>query len=150
MLVDSLIQRKGYGHTIGNFTFKNQFGEEVSKQTLKGKIFVAEYFFTTCGTICPKMNIQMQRVQEAYQSNQEIQILSLFYSSTNRWQIMRCYSNNDYIADLYSRKTCKQFLWEDESYKLSKATFSHIVWCNTAYLPKYSRKSTKQKSEAEW
>jgi protein SCO1/2 len=75
-MVDSLLQRKGYGHIVGDFTFKNQFGNSISKKSLKGKIFVAEYFFTTCGTICPKMNIQMQRVQEAFKSNNEIQILS--------------------------------------------------------------------------
>jgi cytochrome oxidase Cu insertion factor (SCO1/SenC/PrrC family) len=43
---------------------------------VKGKVFVAEYFFTTCQTICPKMNDQMQRVQEAFKNESLFSILS--------------------------------------------------------------------------
>ncbi|MES2587975.1 MAG: SCO family protein [Bacteroidota bacterium] len=75
-MVDSLMQRKGYGHKIGNFSFLNQEGKTISLKDVKGKIFVAEYFFTTCGTICPKMNMQMQRVQKAFIENKDVSILS--------------------------------------------------------------------------
>ncbi len=75
-LVDSSLLRKGFGHTIGNFSFKNQDGITVSDKTVRGKVFVVEYFFTTCGTICPKMNVQMQRVQEFYKGNKDLKILS--------------------------------------------------------------------------
>jgi protein SCO1/2 len=75
-MVDPELLRLGYGHTIGDFSFKDQTGKLFTQKQLKGKIFVAEYFFTTCGTICPKMNVQMQRVQEAFNSNYKVQILS--------------------------------------------------------------------------
>lgn len=75
-MVDSLMQGKGYGHRVGNFSFLNQDGEEISLTNIKGSIFVAEYFFTTCGTICPTMNKQMQRVQKAYLNNEQVKILS--------------------------------------------------------------------------
>lgn len=75
-MVDSIMQNKGYGHTIGNFEFQNQYNQKIGLKDVKGKVFVAEYFFTTCGTICPAMNKQMMRVQKAYESNDEVKILS--------------------------------------------------------------------------
>lgn len=75
-MVDSGLIRKGVGHTIGHFTFQNQEGQNISDEDVKGKVFVAEYFFTTCGTICPKMNQQMQRVQIAFAGNSNFKILS--------------------------------------------------------------------------
>lgn len=75
-MVDSLMQGKGYGHRIGNFSFLNQEGKKISLADVKGAVFVAEYFFTTCETICPAMNKQMQRVQKAYLTNEQVKILS--------------------------------------------------------------------------
>lgn len=75
-MVDSSLQSVGLGHKIGKFSFLNQDGETITEKNVKGKVFVAEYFFTTCGTICPKMNAQMQRVQLAYKGNSDFNILS--------------------------------------------------------------------------
>ena len=75
-MVDSSIQRNGYGHKIGNFNFLNQDNKPISLNDVKGKVFVVEYFFTTCGTICPKMNAQMQRVQKQFANNPDLKILS--------------------------------------------------------------------------
>lgn len=75
-MVDSSIQRVGYGHTIGDFSFLNQDGNTITQEDVKGKVFVAEYFFTTCGTICPRMNKQMQRVQKEFAKNPKVKILS--------------------------------------------------------------------------
>lgn len=71
-----LLERKGYGHTIGEFSFENQNGETITQADVDGKVYVAEYFFTTCGSICPIMNKQMQRVQKAYMREQDLKILS--------------------------------------------------------------------------
>jgi protein SCO1/2 len=75
-MVDSSIQRVGYGHIIGDFAFLNQDGNTITQEDVKGKVFVAEYFFTTCGTICPRMNKQMQRVQKEFAKNPNVKILS--------------------------------------------------------------------------
>ena len=75
-MVDSLLMRKGFGHKIGDFAFLNQDGKKISQKDIVGKVFVAEYFFTTCGTICPVMNKQMQRVQTAFKSEKNLKILS--------------------------------------------------------------------------
>ena len=75
-MVDSLMQRKGYGHKIGSFSFLNQNNKTITLNNVKGKVFVVEYFFTTCSTICPIMNTQMQRVQNAFRSENKFSILS--------------------------------------------------------------------------
>lgn len=73
---DVLMQRKGYGHTIGDFSFLNQNGETITQKNVEGKVYVAEYFFTTCKSICPIMNKQMERIHKVYQREQDFRILS--------------------------------------------------------------------------
>lgn len=75
-MVDPELLRIGQGHTVGSFSFLDQNGKKITDQTVKGKVYVVEYFFTTCGTICPRMNKQMQRVQQAYKGDKHIKILS--------------------------------------------------------------------------
>ena len=75
-MVDPELLRVGYGHTIGKFSFQDQDGNTVTQEDVRGKVYVVEYFFTTCGTICPKMNKQMQRVHKAYKGNKNVNILS--------------------------------------------------------------------------
>lgn len=75
-MVDPDLLRVGQGHTIGDFSFQNQNNQTITQQEIEGKVFVAEYFFTTCKSICPIMNSQMQRVQKAYKGNNNVKILS--------------------------------------------------------------------------
>jgi protein SCO1/2 len=75
-MVDPELLRVGYGHTIGKFSFLDQDGNTVTQEDVRGKVYVVEYFFTTCGTICPKMNKQMQRVHKAYKGNKDFTILN--------------------------------------------------------------------------
>jgi protein SCO1/2 len=63
-------------HTIQPFQFTNQFNETVTEKTVAGKIYVVDYFFTTCRSICPKMSSQMERVQEAFKNDSNVLILS--------------------------------------------------------------------------
>lgn len=65
-------------HTIPAWSFVNQNGKTVTDQDYKGKIYIADFFFTSCGTICPKMTKQMVRLQwkmkdEAYK---DVRLLS--------------------------------------------------------------------------
>jgi protein SCO1/2 len=75
-MVDRDLLRVGVGHKIGQFEFLDQTGNTFQSSQLNGKVYVAEYFFTTCGTICPIMNAQMQRVQEAMKNERNFAILS--------------------------------------------------------------------------
>ena len=75
-MVDPELLRIGQGHTIGNFSFLNQDGQVVTEKEIENKVFVAEYFFSTCKSICPIMNQQMQRIQKKYNGNSNFKILS--------------------------------------------------------------------------
>lgn len=75
-VVDTELLRIGRGHTIGDFEFTNQESRKITNKDVEGKVYVVEYFFTTCGTICPMMNKQMQRVQEEHSEKQDVKILS--------------------------------------------------------------------------
>ncbi len=63
-------------HKIASFTFTNQEGNEISNYTMDGKVYVADFFFTTCPTICPIMTTQLLRVYEAYKEEADFKILS--------------------------------------------------------------------------
>ena len=58
------------------FTFTNQDGKQVTQQDVLGNVYVAEYFFTTCPSICPKMNTNMKKIYEAYKDEPDFRILS--------------------------------------------------------------------------
>ncbi len=70
------IQADTIYHTIPDFSFTNQNGETVTQETFRDKIYVADFFFTTCPTICPIMKTQMLRVYEKYKDHPEVMILS--------------------------------------------------------------------------
>lgn len=63
-------------HTIADFEFINQYGEKVTNQEFEGKIVVVDFFFTTCGTICPNMTGNMARLQEWFRNDDDVMILS--------------------------------------------------------------------------
>jgi protein SCO1/2 len=58
------------------FRFSNQDGNNVTNQDVAGKVYVAEYFFTTCKSICPIMNTNMRDLYEAYKNDPNFLILS--------------------------------------------------------------------------
>ncbi len=58
------------------FSFTNQDGNKVSEQDIKGKVYVAEYFFTTCTGICPRMNKNMLKVYDRFKNENQFMILS--------------------------------------------------------------------------
>lgn len=63
-------------HRVRSFSFLDQDGAQITEKDVAGKIYVAEYFFTTCKGICPKMNEQMSRVYETFRGNDDVMILS--------------------------------------------------------------------------
>lgn len=64
-------------HTVPPFTFINQEGDTITDKHYEGKIYVADYFFTTCKSICPLMTTQLLRVQEKFAyTNGMVEILS--------------------------------------------------------------------------
>ncbi|WP_026754442.1 SCO family protein [Sediminibacter sp. Hel_I_10] len=75
-LVDSTLQNKRKYHTVADFKLINQNGDTITQADYKDKIYVADFFFTTCQSICPIMTGQMYRVQEAIASDDDVMLLS--------------------------------------------------------------------------
>jgi protein SCO1/2 len=63
-------------HTIANFQFVNQDSVIVTNETFKNKIYVADFFFTSCRTICPIMKTQMLRVHDSIKDMDDVLIIS--------------------------------------------------------------------------
>ncbi|EAQ41805.3 SCO family protein [Polaribacter sp. MED152] len=63
-------------HKIPDFEFTNQHGEQVTQDTFKNKIYVTDFFFTTCPGICPLMTKNMHLVQEAFKEDNSVLMLS--------------------------------------------------------------------------
>ena len=63
-------------HTIADFRFVNQDSAIVTKATFDEKIYVADFFFTSCRTICPIMKTQMLRVYDSIENDPEVLIIS--------------------------------------------------------------------------
>src|ERR1700744_3023556 len=62
--------------TIPKFKFVNQYGDSISNKTLDGDIYVADFFFTTCPSICPVMHRNMLKVYDAFKSLGDFKIIS--------------------------------------------------------------------------
>jgi protein SCO1/2 len=75
-MVDSTVQYIQKYHTIADFSFINQNGKTITQKDYEGKIYVADFFFTTCGSICPIMTRNMVDVQKAFLKNPKVMILS--------------------------------------------------------------------------
>jgi protein SCO1/2 len=80
-------------HTIPDFKLQNQANETITLNDIKGKVVIADFFFSTCQTICPVMSSQMTRVQEAFKTNDEVVLLSHSIDpETDSVQIMAAYA----------------------------------------------------------
>jgi protein SCO1/2 len=73
----------GYGklglqhiNKVQSFSFLNQNGERVTNKDVEGKVYIAEFFFTTCHGICPKLNTNLLPVYEKYKNEPDFKILS--------------------------------------------------------------------------
>ena len=63
-------------HTVKPFCFINQYNQKTTEETMKGKIYVTDFFFTTCQSICPIMSTQLERVYKTFANNSSVLILS--------------------------------------------------------------------------
>ena len=75
-LVDTTVQYISKYHTIADFSFTNQNGKTITQKDYEGKIYVADFFFTTCKSICPKMTTNLVDVQKAFLDNPKVKLLS--------------------------------------------------------------------------
>ena len=75
-LVDDSVKHVSRNHRISDFNLINQNGEVITKEDFEGKIYVADFFFTRCQTICPIMAVNMKDLQEEFKSDPDLKFLS--------------------------------------------------------------------------
>lgn len=99
-LVDSTVQHIGYNHKIAPFKFINQNGKVVTNKDYEGKIYVADFFFTTCQTICPKMTTNMTWLQEQIKNNPKVKLLShTVFPDEDTVEVLKRYAKERGVID---------------------------------------------------
>ena len=99
-LVDSLVQHIGYNHKIAPFAFTNQNGKKVTNKDYEGKIYVADFFFTTCQTICPKMTDNMVWLQDKIKDNPKVKLLShSVFPNEDTVEVLKKYAKEKGVVD---------------------------------------------------
>lgn len=87
-------------HRIPNFTLINQLGDTVTNQTFDNKIYVTDFFFTSCPGICPKMTTNMTKVQEAFKNDSSVLLLSHSVTpNIDQVPVLRKYADTRGIID---------------------------------------------------
>jgi protein SCO1/2 len=99
-LVDSTVQYKSKYHTIADFSFTNQNGKTITQKDYEGKIYVADFFFTTCATICPKMTTNLEEIQAAFAKNPKVKLLShTVFPETDSVPVLKAYAKKHNVDD---------------------------------------------------
>ena len=99
-LVDSLVQHIGYNHKIAPFAFTNQNGKKITNKDYYGKIYVADFFFTTCQTICPKMTDNMVWLQNKIKDNPKVKLLShSVFPDEDTVEVLKKYAKEKGVID---------------------------------------------------
>ncbi len=94
-------------HKIPEFSFINQNGDTINNNTYKGKIYIANFFFTVCPSICPKLTKSMHGLQKTYAKDSEIMLLS---HSVMPWQdsvqvLAKYAANNNVVSSKWNLVT---------------------------------------------
>lgn len=99
-LVDSTVQYISKYHTIADFSFVNQNGKTITQKDYEGKIYVADFFFTTCGSICPKMTSNLVEVQKAIINNPKVMLLShTVFPENDNVAVLKAYAIKNGVDD---------------------------------------------------
>ena len=108
-------------HQIASFNLTNQIDQVVNQNTTKNKIYIANFFFASCQSICPMMSNQLQEVQKAFLADDSVLILS--HSVNPLHDTVAVLSN---YADTYGVKTNKWHLLtgnKKQIYDLAKTSY---------------------------
>ena len=76
-LVDKSVRNVSKNHTVANFSLTNQNGITITNKDYENKIYVVDFFFTSCPTICPIMTNNMLKIQDEFIDNDDIKLLSM-------------------------------------------------------------------------
>lgn len=99
-LVDTTVQHVRKYHKIGDFNLINQNGDSITQDFYRDKIYVADFFFTTCLTICPVMTDHMLEIQEKTKADPEVLLLShTVFPKTDSVPVLKKYAEEKGVND---------------------------------------------------
>jgi protein SCO1 len=99
-LVDESIVHKRRNHKVAAFELINQNGDTITQEEYRDKIYVADFFFTRCQTICPVMTNNMGKLQEVFKNEDDIKFLSLSVTPViDSIPILRAYADEKGVID---------------------------------------------------
>ena len=85
---------------VPDFQFTNQDGELVSNEDYQGKVYVVEFFFTTCPTICPKMNYNLVQIQDYFENEKDFGVASFTITpSIDTPEVLKAYAEKYGISN---------------------------------------------------
>jgi protein SCO1/2 len=99
-LVDKSLRTKSKYHTVADFSLTNQNGKIITQKDYDNKIYVVDFIFTRCETICPIMTDNMVELQNTFSDNDEIMLLSLSVTpELDSVSVLRKYANDKGVID---------------------------------------------------
>lgn len=99
-LVDESMFHIRNNHSIADFSLTNQNGETITQKNYQDKIYVADFFFTRCQTICPIMTNNMIKIQEAFAKDSLVMLLSHSVTPTmDSIPVLRAYADKNGVND---------------------------------------------------
>jgi protein SCO1/2 len=124
-LVDISLQKADKDHTVSDFTLTNQNGKTITQDDYKNKIYVADFFFTRCTTICPIMTNNMVKIQDAFLKNDNVMLLSHSVTPTiDNIAVLRDYADTKGVIDLKWNVTTGD---KKHIYELARKSYFAVV-----------------------
>ena len=115
-------------NNISSFSFIDQNGKVVTERSVESKVYVAEFFFTTCKGICPKMNSNMRRVYDAFKGDSNFLILShTCMPETDSVKLLKKYEAKMLLGNL-KQSTGNGYYIEIDSAMLSSKLPENKTW----------------------
>lgn len=126
-------------HTVGAFSFTDQFGDVVTNKTFAGKIYIADFFFSKCPSVCPKITANMQALYEHYKNNPAVCFLSYSVTpETDSVPILKKYAEEKGVTthqwhfvtgsknDIYNIARKGYFAEQQQGFTKDSSEFLHI------------------------
>jgi protein SCO1/2 len=124
-LVDKSLHKTDKDHTVADFNLINQNGKTVTQDDYHDKIYVADFFFTSCTSICPIMTGNMAKVQEAFLTIDDVMLLSLSVTpDIDSVPVLREYATRKGVIDAKWHVTTGE---KKHIYELARTSYFAVV-----------------------
>jgi protein SCO1/2 len=121
----AFIEKSGKTATVPAFSFTDQNGKTITNKDYEGKVYVVEFFFTTCPSICPIMTESMKKVQDEFLGNPKVGIASFSIDPAHDTpQVLKEYAQNKGITKLQWHLLTGE---KEEIFKLANEGFNLYV-----------------------